>query len=530
MKEKKLFRFNLALIQTVVFISLTPIIWGCGGGGDAATAYNGADAGARGGMGAEAMSAVSDASGSSGEGETATKIGSLPRPPDPNPAVYVINDFSFYSVPDIPRPAKGETITDPLFGARITRLTDSFSETPRMQLKKNPDGTYVIPYVYEPVSGYAQPGYPKHDIENSDGTRLLIQSYSNRLSGWHIYNANPPYELVKSIPERFIGYGSSIDARWDATEPEVLYYQYKKKFWKYNYVTDENVALYDFSADYPPAGGSSYPSCSQTMQEEGNSSSDGRYWAFNIRCYDPAHSPTWYNVAKVVFDKDFSGKDRGRIISTITPDNPLWRDAGFVSMSLSGNYVWTGDQHRIYDRAFTTRRDLACANHADLAINSDGGEVVVCGGEYYVTPYTSLGTWLKMVDIETGEVTPLAPLGTGAYHISGNNDLLPGWVVVSSYSPTYPALPSKWADQSIYMIELKKPAGTPAMDNHAKIWRVAHTHGVRKSYSDDPFAKINRKGTKIFFGSGWGGYYPDTAYDTYQISLPATWKSDLAAR
>ncbi len=134
-------------------------------------------------------------------------------------------------------------------------------------------------------------------------------------------NANPPYELVKSIPERFVGYGSSIDARWDATAPEILYFQYKKKFWKYNYVTDENVALYDFSADYPPAGGSSYPSCSQTLQEEGNSSSDSRYWAFNIRCYDPAHSPTWYNVAKVVFDKDFSGKDRGRIISAITPEN-----------------------------------------------------------------------------------------------------------------------------------------------------------------------------------------------------------------
>ena len=293
-------------------------------------------------------------------------------------------------------------------------------------------------------------------------------------------------------------------------------------------MTDENVALYDFIKDYPPVSGTAYPTCSQTMQEEGNSSSDSRYWAFNIRCYDPGHSPTWYNAAKVVFDKDFNGINQGKIISAITPDNPIWKDAGFVSMSMSGKYVWTGDTHRIYDRDFTYRRDLACSNHADLAINAEGKEVVVCGGSYYLNGYNYLGTWLKMVDIETGEVTPLAPLGSGAYHISGNNDLKPGWAVVSSYTPTFPIVPSKWYDQSIYMIELKKPAGVPTASNHSKIWRVAHTHGVRKAYSDDPFAKINRKGTKIYFGSGWGQDSSAGAYDTYKIDLPINWYQDLS--
>ena len=61
-----------------------------------------------------------------------------------------------------------------------------------------------------------------------------------------------------------------------------------------------------------------------------------------------------------------------------------------------------------------------------------------------------------------------------------------------------------------------------------RVWRVAHTHTVRKDYSDDPFAKMNRKGTKIWFGSGWGQSYSDGAqYDVYQIDLPATWYEDL---
>lgn len=514
-----------ALITTL--LCLTASVSGCGSGDDSATASLNSEVKSEFDVGYEPMQEENVDSTSYAADELSTKGTS---PATPTNVKYVVNDFNFYPTPDIPRPSKGQTITDPVFGTRITRITDSFAEVPRMQLKKNSDGTYVKPYVYEPVSGYAQPGYPKHDIENAGGTRLLIQSYSNRLSSWHIYNANPPYDLVKSIPSQYVGFGSPIDARWDADDPDILYYQYKKKFWKYNYKTDENIALYDFGADYPPVQGTSYPSCSQTMQEEGNSSSDSRYWAFNIRCYDPAHSPTWYNSAMVVFDKDFFGKDKGKVVSSITPENPLWKDAGFVSMSMSGNHVWIGDKHSIYDRAFTTRRDLSCANHADLAINADGREVVVCGGTYYVTPYKSLGTWLKMVDIETGEVTPLAPLGSGAYHISANNDLNPGWAVVSSYNPTYPTVPSKWADQSVYMIQLKNPVGIPDNLNHAKIWRVAHTHGVRKSYSDDPFAKINRKGTKIFFGSGWGQYYPQGAYDTYRIDLPATWKQDLSTR
>jgi hypothetical protein len=49
----------------------------------------------------------------------------------------------------------------------------------------------------------------------------------------------------------------------------------------------------------------------------------------------------------------------------------------------------------------------------------------------------------------------------------------------------------------------------------------------RERYSDDPFAKFNKRGTKIFFGSGWGSSVNDAPYDVYQIDLPQDWYTTL---
>jgi hypothetical protein len=79
------------------------------------------------------------------------------------------------------------------------------------------------------------------------------------------------------------------------------------------------------------------------------------------------------------------------------------------------------------------------------------------------------------------------------------------------------------------MVELTRRIADPTADNHARIWMLAQTHTLRKDGGDDPFAKINRKGTKVWFGSGWDTSYldPGGQYDVYQIDLPATWWEDM---
>jgi PKD repeat protein len=74
------------------------------------------------------------------------------------------------------------------------------------------------------------------------------------------------------------------------------------------------------------------------------------------------------------------------------------------------------------------------------------------------------------------------------------------------------------------MVEL-----TRRTDPKPRVWRLAHTHTVRKDYADAPFAKINKKGTKVWFGSAWGKAWSDVGsqYDVYQINLPSNWYQDL---
>lgn len=414
---------------------------------------------------------------------------------------YVVNDFTFYPVSDMPRPQKGASFKDPAFHTTITRITDAPADVPGAN------------------NHYAQPGYPKHDIENADGTKLLIQSYGG--STWHIWNAQSPYNKIKDIPVSLIGWGSPIDARWSATDPNILYYHYKGDFIKYNLKDDSIEVIWNSEAEWPIDENEIY--VVPTLHEEGDGSMDGRYWAFDMYAKKSYNGvTTYYSKGAVVID----AKTKTRA-SKILSSAPNWiQNPGYTIMSPSGNWVLFGDMIKRYPRDLSGVVSLAANNHSDVAIDDTGREVIVCAGRYWKDGVDK-GVWAKMVDIETGELFWLAPVLNTSYHVSGNCYDKPGWAVFSVYAPSSPEEASKWFHHSVLMYELTRSIPSPDFGNHAKIWRVAHTHTVRKGYADDPFAKINRKGTKIWFGSGWGQSYKEGQYDVYQIDLPPTWYQDL---
>lgn len=417
---------------------------------------------------------------------------------------YVINDFTYYPVPDISMPEKGVPFHDPVFGTSITRITDASTDVPG------------------PHFQYAQSGYPKHDIENADGTKLVIQHLSG--SGWSIWNAKPPFNKLHDIPSKLIGWGSKLDARWSMKEPEVLYYTYLTKFWRYDVVKKEATPVHDFSGDFPPRAGEAYPRCNPSLKEEGTQSDDNRYWPFTIICYDPSRSAKkldpWYQAAQLLFDLH-----QRKIVAMLTAGNPNFKYANAVMVSPRGNYLIIGAPPCfVYDRNWKFLYRAETHGHYDLALDDEGREVIITVGRYYgPTGIKDMGEWVKMIDLETGKTQWLAPLENPLFHVSGNCTDKPGWAVVSTYSPYNFRQSAKWSDDSIIMYELTRRIPKPDMTNHALVWRLAHTHMVRKSYSDDPFAKINRKGTKIWFGSGWGNSYKDGQYDVFQINLPRNW-------
>ena len=173
---------------------------------------------------------------------------------------YLINDFKFYPIPNITRPDKGKQYEDPTFHTKITRITDATTDSVSASGKT---------YIYG--------GYAKHDIENADGTKLIMQGAGG--SGWHIWNANPPYNMIQSIPTELIQWYSTIDARWDGNDPDVLYYNFAGKFMKYNVSTNKGTLLYDFQAEFGSG-------CRPHLKEEGESSADSRYSTNRRRPYD----------------------------------------------------------------------------------------------------------------------------------------------------------------------------------------------------------------------------------------------------
>lgn len=443
--------------------------------------------------------------------------------PPPTPTRYVIDDFNKYPTTAITRPAKGESVIDPIYNMKITRITDNTEWS-----AWNPYGLNMVPY------------YGTADPENADGTYLLL-TISEWL--WFLYEAKPPFKLIKQIDPKKLGYvngwdGGPIEAHWDVTDPNIFYYILHKgetaqadraTFNMYNVTSDTRTILYDFKTDYPTA------SIVATMTE-GSPSKDTRYWAWFV--LDNNKQP----LSIVVYDKDFYGINQGKI--TASYDYPPC-SGDHLTISPDGDYIFIPHGMcgglNLYNQTYPVsnfpevRYSMCCGGHADTAVAVTNGvaeEVywrqdqswdVVGFSEF--TP--DGGTWHLFSPCGTGQ----SPYCAGMEY-SGHNYNKPGWGVIRFYDNN-----GGWWDDEIIMVELnknkcdkyKKPASAAEFSicpEKARVWRIAKgRHGVSGSRYWDAWATINRKGTRIYFGSDWGD--PNAPIDTYMIELPDTWYHDL---
>ena len=163
------------------------------------------------------------------------------------------------------------------------------------------------------------------------------------------------------------------------------------------------------------------------------------------------------------------------------------------------------------------------AGHGDFALTPDGREVYV---------YQNVRTdHIAMADSATGVETSLLPIPFDVnpdigLHVSGNCDLMPGWVLISTYGSKNPpqGKSHSWMDNQLLMLQLRQKP---------QVWRITHTHAYislnsseEKNYFAEAFAAINRKGSRIYFGSNWGRFEPEYA-EAYQVTLPEKWPQRL---
>ncbi len=194
------------------------------------------------------------------------------------------------------------------------------------------------------------------------------------------------------------------------------------------------------------------------------------------------------------------------------------RGCEWVDESTGAGVGTAGDDHpcglMVYDRDLTGGRSLLrVIGHYDTALDAQGREVIV---------FQNIDTdEIAMLDLESGEITPLWPIDFShtplGFHFSGLAYDRPGWALVSTYTGGYPGAYT-WMDDQVFALELK--AG-------GRVVRLAHTHSLvdedqEHDYWAEPQATVNHDFTRVLFTSNWGRSGSDEV-DMYLIDVPADW-------
>jgi hypothetical protein len=228
-------------------------------------------------------------------------------------------------VPPLSRPGYLQPITDPVFGTKVTRISDesTFGGSANHRLEHL---------------------YSKTQPWNSDMT--LIQMNSARV----ILDAKT-YQVVKIQSGR-------DEAKWSTVDPNILYYVSGNQFRKWNVRTNADTVLHTF-----PEGNVSIGNY------EGNISIGDKYVVLNV-------GPTLAIVYDIANDVVISKKDIGVAASD------------WMSISPSGNYVVlhsnTGGGVVVHDRNLNfLRKIFDHGSHSDLGYDGSGNEIdaQVCTGK-----------------------------------------------------------------------------------------------------------------------------------------------------
>ncbi len=425
--------------------------------------------------------------GKEGAGRRGEILCSDPQPP-------LVTDFEVRQTPDLPEPSPRVPFRDPVFGACLVRVTDRTADIP-------PD---------DPSAGLKNE-YSRVQAFNADGSRVLVRSID---ANWYLYDADTLQPLGQLPLE--------VDPRWDASNPDLLYYSDETRLMAYDVRSGEQSLVHDFATDFPDQS-----LAAVWTRYEGSPSLDGRYWGLMAQDQD------WLTVAFLVYDQV-----EDRVIATrdMRQMSEIEREIDTVTISPLGNYFLAyydkycepgqlgDDAHpcglMVYDRYLANGRSLLrIVGHSDTALDAQGREVLV---------YQDIDTdHISMLDLDSGTVTPLWPIDFShtpiGLHFSGRasrGDHL-GWALVSTYSGGHPT-DHTWMDDQIFAVELK---------SGGRVARLAHTHSLvdenqEHDYWAEPHASVNPEFTRIVFTSNWGRTGTGEV-EMFMVELPPDWTEQL---
>ena len=403
----------------------------------------------------------------------------------------LVTDLNIYPVPDLPEPLPRQWLTSTPFGTCVVRVTDRESD-----LSGDDDSTGMI-NEYSRVQSF-----------NSDGSRLLARSIEG---GWYLYDAKS-LQLLGELP-------LGDEPRWDATDPELIYYTDETWLMAYQVATGAKTEVRDFAGDLP-----GQELAAVWTRYEGRPSRDRRFWGLM------AEDLEWLPVAFVVYDRQADAVT----IRDMRGVPGIEDDVDHVTISPLGTYFLASFDRAcergqlgsdgepcglmVYDRDLNNGRGLLrVIGHYDAALDATGREVIV---------YQDIDTdQISLLDLESGMVTPLWDIDfshTGiGFHFSGLAYERPGWAVVSTHDDQQRSY--TWMDDQVFVVELK--AG-------GRVARLAHSHALvdddrELDYWAEPHASTSQDLTRIVFGTNWGRSGSGEV-EMFMIALPPDWTEWLA--
>jgi len=411
--------------------------------------------------------------------------------PDPQPPF--VTDFDVRQTPSLPEPTPRVPFRDPVFGTCVVRVTDRTADP-------SPDDS----------SPGLKNEYSRVQSFNANGSRILVRGLE---ATWYLYDAKT-LEPIGQLP-----FGGPVDPRWDASDPDLLYYSEETRLMAYDARNEEQRLVHDFAADFPDQSLAAVWS-----KNEGSPSLNGRYWGFMAEDQD------WVTVALLIYDLQtdqvIAQRNMRGVAGVEAVDNAYVSPLGnYLIADFSDYYCEPGalgtDAHpcgyMVYDRNLENGRGLLrISGHQDLALDAQGREVVV---------WQDIDTdHISMLDLASGVVTPLWPIDFShtsiGLHISGRALNRPGWALVSTHDGDPSAY--TWMDDQVFAIELK-PGG--------RVARLAHTHSLvdesqEHDYWAEPHASVNPDFTQIVFTTNWGRSGTGEV-EMFLISLPPDWIESL---
>jgi hypothetical protein len=377
----------------------------------------------------------------------------------------LIIDKVFRPLQPVARPGYLQTITDPAFGVTIRRITDAGS------------GKVI------------KPAYSTIPAWSAGESYLLLYDVSNSVH--KLYNGKT-YAFIKNLVWDF----TDIEHfNWSATDPDVLYYPSNNKLIRRHISTDSEEVVHDFASIV-------HQGLTMGSDPMYASSWDNNTFGFMLG-YDQYASGVACRLDsnKVYTIKNYA--NQGNVAPCPGPSGTRF----YLSHEGTGVGEVT-DINMVRLGTFTIREPWA---HASIGRLANGHDVLFT--IQYDDPIVGTLIACDMYDFTQRQIISQSngyPYPRDS-HISAISFQNPGFVVVSGTGTT---TVTQILDQEILLVDANGTSGKIARVCHHRSWGKSGPQG----YWAEPHAVPSPSGTRIVFGSDWGG---TNTVDTYVAELPA---------